>query len=183
MNAHPPPPELAGRLLLADPSLRGGPFHKSVILLGDDAEDEGAFGLVLNQPSGRKVGDVLREPEFTSLSDLPVHLGGPVARDQLTFAAFWQKDSRFGFALRISAEEAVAYLNQPDTLVRAYAGYAGWSKNQLEDELEISSWTVVEPPANLPTLSHDVTLWKTLMSAHSPYHRILADAPDEVLAN
>lgn len=183
MNAHPAPPKLHRRLLLASPTLGGGPFGKSAILLGDHSPEEGAFGLVLNHPSGRSVGDLLTEPEFKPLAKLAVHLGGPVSRDQLTFAAFWERNDKFDFAIRISAEEAVAYQNQPGTLVRAFAGYSGWAKDQLEDELEQQSWTVTKPSSNLLTLSHDITLWKTLMRAHSPYHHILADAPDEILSN
>lgn len=183
MTSRPDPPELEGRLLLADPSLRDGSFHKSVIFLGDHSASEGAFGLVLNQPSGKKVGDLITEPEFHSLADIPVHFGGPVSRDQLTFAAFWKRDHDLGFACRISTREAADFLEQPGTLVRAFAGYSGWSKGQLEEELEQQAWTVAAPAANLVSLSHDITLWKALMRAQSPYHRILAEAPNEILSN
>lgn len=183
MNTHPVPPRLQGRLLLADPTLRNGIFLKSVILIADHSAAEGAFGLILNRPSGQKVGDLISGPEFQHLSALDVHYGGPVSRDQLTFAAFWKRNSRFGFATRISADEAGAYQNQPDTLVRAYAGYSGWSKNQLEDEIEQDTWTVTKPKTALLSRRHDITLWKNTLSEISPYHRILANAPDEILAN
>lgn len=183
MNTHPVPPEIQNKLLLSDPSLRDGTFHKSVILLAEYSPAEGAFGLILNNPSGQTVGDLLADPDFLELWNLPVHVGGPVSRDQLTFAAFWERESQLGFATRISADEAKAYLNQPNTLVKAFAGYSGWSKNQLEDELEQQSWSVTEPTPDLLTRSHDGTLWKNLMRELSPYHRILADVPDEILAN
>jgi putative transcriptional regulator len=183
VNTHPAPPELEGRILLADPSLRDGSFNKSVILLADYSAEEGAFGLILNHPSGQTVGDLLSDSEFDPLSKVAVHVGGPVSRGQLTFGAFWDRDSKFGYAVRISAEEAIAYLNQPGTLVRAFAGYSGWSRNQLEDEVEQNAWTVIEPKPNLLSRDHDVTLWKSTMCELSPYHRILANAPDEILAN
>lgn len=183
MNTHPVPPEFQEKILLADPSLRDGNFNKSVILLAEHSNKEGALGLILNHPSGQNVGDLLSDPDFIELWKLPVHLGGPVARDQLTFAAFWERDSKLGFATRISAEEAKAYLNQPGTLVKAFAGHSGWSKDQLEDELEQEAWIVIAPNVDLLTRAHDVSLWKNLMRELSPYHRILADAPDEILAN
>ena len=183
MNSHPAPPKLEGRLLLADPSLRNENFHKSVILLADHSPEEGAFGLILNHPSGQTVGDLLSDTEFSALSNVQVHIGGPVSRGQLIFSAFWNRDSKLGSAVRISAEEAIAYLGQPGTIVRAFAGYSGWTKNQLEDEVEQQAWTVIEPDSNILTSDHEPALWKILMRGLSPYHRILADAPDEILAN
>ena len=183
MNTHPAPPEIQEKILVADPSLRDGNFNKSVILLAEYTAKEGAFGLILNHPSGQTVGDLLSDEDFIELWKLPVHLGGPISRDQLTFAAFWESDSKLGFATRISSDEAKAYLNQPGTLVKAFAGYSGWTKDQLEDELEQQAWTIIDPQVDLLTRAHDLTLWKNLMREISPYHRILADAPDEILAN
>jgi len=175
MNSHPDLPNLQGQLLLADPSLRDGNFNKSVILLADHNEKEGAFGLILNHPSGQTVGDLLTNSEFARLSKVAVHVGGPVARDQVTFGAFWKKKD--------SSDLAAAYHQQPGTLVRAFAGYAGWSKSQLEDEVQQQAWSLTAPTSSLIEQSHNASLWKNLMSQLSPYHRILADAPDEILAN
>ena len=183
MTTHPTPPDLENKILLAAPSLRDGHFNKSIVLLSEHSPEEGAFGLILNHPSGQKVGDLISESSFLELADLPVYLGGPVARDQLTFAAFWETHSALRFATRISAEEAKAYIAQPGTLVKAFAGYSGWSKNQLEDEIEQQAWSVTTPPADLLTSRHDLSLWKNLLSGLSPYHRILVEAPDEILAN
>lgn len=183
MNTQPALPELRQKLLLADPSLRDGTFNKSVVLLAEHTPAKGAFGLILNQPSGRTVGDLISDPDFLELWQLPVHLGGPVARDQLTFSAFWERDSKFGFATRIAMDEAKSYLDQPNTLVKAFAGYSGWSEGQLEEEISQDAWTITDPKTNLLRLPHDLTLWKTIMREISPYHRILADAPDEILSN
>jgi len=177
------PKQLSGQILLADPSLRNEIFHKTVILLADHSAEEGAFGLILNRPTGQTVGELLTGGLFTNLADIAVHNGGPVGTDQLTFGAFWVRNDKLGFAMRISAEEAEAYSNQPNTLVRAFAGYSGWGKNQLEDELKEEAWTVVSPTQSILSNPHDITLWKQTMSDISPYHRILAGAPDEILAN
>ena len=64
MNAHPVPPELQKKILLADPSLRDGTFNKSVVLLAEHSPEEGAFGLILNHPSGQTVSDLLSDPDF-----------------------------------------------------------------------------------------------------------------------
>ncbi|HAN83680.1 MAG TPA: hypothetical protein DCQ59_10685, partial [Verrucomicrobiales bacterium] len=106
-----------------------------------------------------------------------------VARDQLTFSAFWKRDSKFGFATRIAMDEAKTYLGEPDTLVKAFAGYSGWSEGQLEEEIAQDAWTITEPKTNLLNFPHDLTLWKSIMRGLSPYHRILSGAPDEILSN
>ncbi|RYD36833.1 MAG: YqgE/AlgH family protein, partial [Verrucomicrobiaceae bacterium] len=83
------PIQLRGKLLLADPSLKDGIFDRSVILLAEHKADEGAYGLILNQPTGKTVGDFLNDEVFAPLKQLAVHQGGPVSRDQLTFSSFW----------------------------------------------------------------------------------------------
>ncbi len=183
MNSKSPVPPLDGKLLIADPSLRDGAFNKSVILLAEHSEEDGAFGLVLNHPAGQSVGDLLNGKEFTPLKNVAVHVGGPVSRGHLTFAAFWEREEKFGYAIRISAEEAIAYSNQPGTLVRAFVGYSGWDRDQLEDELNKQAWYHVQPEATLIKEAHDILLWKKLMCQISPYHRVLSGMPDEILAN
>ena len=183
MNTQPPTPELNNKLLLASPALRDGTFNKSVVLLAEHSPQDGAFGLILNHPSGRKVGDLIQDPDFLELWKLPVYLGGPVARDQLTFSVFWERKGEISVTTRVDMLEAKAHVNHPNALVKAFAGYSGWEKDQLEDEVAQEAWTIAEPKPNLMNLPHDITLWKTIMRDLSPYHRILADAPDEILSN
>ena len=68
-------------------------------------------------------------------------------------------------------------------LVRAFVGYTGWSKDQLEDEVESDSWFVVPMPDSILSLNHDRELWKTILAGLSPFHKILAGAPGNILAN
>ena len=83
------PIRLEGQLLIANPTLGEGPFHHSVILLAEHSAEEGAFGLILNHPSGHSVGDFLQQEEFAALASIPVHIGGPVSPSDLSFAALW----------------------------------------------------------------------------------------------
>ncbi len=177
------PQNLEGKLLLADPSLREANFFKSVILLAEHSHDEGAFGLVLNHPSGKHVGEILTDPEFAPLAKVRVFDGGPVGRDHLTFAAFWQKDQKLAFATRMSAEQAVKYSQRPNTMVHAFIGYSGWSQGQLEEELENQAWHPVQAPRTLLSQPHDITLWSEALRRISPFHHILTLAPENLLAN
>lgn len=183
--SHPNAPiQLRGKLLLADPSLRDGTFDKSVILLASHGAEEGAYGLILNHPTGKRVGELLPGPEFEVLKQLPVHEGGPVGSDQLTFSSFWWS-KKFGlrWAIRISAEEAAAQARRPGRIVRAFIGHSGWSPGQLENELRRQSWFTASPPPDLLGREHDRSLWSNLLRSLSPLHRILAEAPENPLLN
>lgn len=178
------PLQLQGKLLLADPSLRDGTFHRSVILLAEHQPDAGAMGLILNHPTGNFVGDFLSGPEFSALSRLPVHKGGPVSCEQLSFSSFWWENPRgLRWALSISLEEAVKQSHHPGRVVRAFVGYSGWSPGQLENELRRNSWITARPQPDLLGHEHDVHLWANLLRHLSPLHRILAEAPDDPLLN
>lgn len=178
------PIQLQGRLLLADPSLRDGIFNRSVILLAEHGAELGAFGLILNQPTGKTVGDFLGGEEFSALQHLSVHHGGPVAADQLTFSSFWwSKKLGLRWAIRLSAKAAATHAHRPGRIVRAFIGYSGWTAGQLEKELRRSSWIVARSHATLLGQAHDTTLWSGLLRGISPLHRILAEAPDDPSLN
>ena len=170
--------------MIADPSLRDGIFNRSVILLTDHAADQGAFGMILNQPTGRVVGDFLSDKAFASLRHLAVHAGGPVSHDQLTFSSFWWTPKQgLRWALRISAKQATAHSHRPGRIVRAFVGYSGWSAGQLENELRQHAWITVAPQPDLLGHAHDRSLWSALLRGLSPLHRILAEAPDNPFLN
>lgn len=178
------PTQLRGKLLLADPSLRFSIFHKSVIVLNQHTQEDGAMGLILNQPTGKIVGDFLTDPIFAPLSKLAVHIGGPVEQNQLTFSSFWwSKKLGLSYAIRISAESAAQHVRRPGRVVRAFIGYSGWSSGQLENELEVASWFPIDPQPALLGQNHDPSLWANLLAPISPYHRLIAEAPDDPLLN
>ena len=184
--SHPPdsPIFLNGQLLLADPSLRDGIFNRSVILLAEHSPDEGAIGLILNHPTGHVVGELIQDSDFNPLRHLPVFDGGPVERDQLTFSALWWNHHQgLRWAMRISADEAIKHSQQPGTLVRAFIGYSGWASGQLETELRRNSWIATRPLPDLLGHDHDKSLWKDLLRPLSPFHRLLAEAPDDPFLN
>lgn len=178
------PIRLQGQLLIASPSLQDGIFNRSVILVAEHSAEEGAFGLILNQPSGHTVGDFLKDEEYTPLARVAVHVGGPVAREHLTFAAiWWSEDKGLRFATRISATDAVKHAQNSGTLVRAFVGYSGWSEGQLEGELRQQSWIATKPSAELLARSHDDSLWKETLSGISPFHKIIAETPGDPFLN
>ena len=138
-----------GRLLIAEPSiLSDSSFNRSVILLSEHNE-EGAIGFIINKPSKYMMKDLIPEIE----SDLIIYTGGPVSNENLYFVhrvpdlipesieitngIFWGGDF-----------EKVQELLQNNDLekndIRFFLGYSGWSKDQLQDELDTTSWIVIE---------------------------------------
>ena len=174
------PIRLEGQLLIADPTLGEGPFHHAVILLTEHSSEEGAFGLILNQPSNHHVSDFLEKEEFEALSTIPVHLGGPVSRENLSFAALWWSESAsLCFETGISASGAIKHAKTPGVIVRAFLGYSGWSKGQLEGEIRHRSWIPAKPTEDLLTRDHDHSLWSETLRNLSVYHTIVAECPED----
>jgi len=152
------PSYLGGQFLIAMPSMQDPRFARAVILLCAHSE-EGAMGIIVNQPTGEiNFSDLLGQLEIPGdekllplddeLAIKPVHVGGPV-------------ESGRGFVLHSSdynASEATLSI-QPGVcltatidILRAIAnnegpehsflalGYAGWAPGQLEDELASNGW-------------------------------------------
>lgn len=155
-----------------------------MIHLVDHQPEHGAYGLILNQPIGKTVGDFLDGDHFSNLKHLEVHSGGPVEQEQLTFSALWWTPKKgFRHAFRISLEEASDHAKRSGHIVRAFVGYSGWHAGQLENEIRKSTWMVTPPLKSVLGATHDRELWATLLRGLSPYHRILAEAPDDPSRN
>ena len=79
---------LAGSLLLAHPALNDPNFRRTVILMSTHDSD-GAMGVVLNRPLGRRLGELNGDFSLGPLASVPVFRGGPVQTEQMMLAA-WQ---------------------------------------------------------------------------------------------
>ena len=143
-------PAEAGSLLVATPALVDPNFAHTVVLLLDHDED-GALGVVLNRPSPVQVGEVL--PGWDAVLSGPgvIFQGGPVATDSaLALAGLAPGDEDpVGFR-RLFDRTGIVDLDAPAEIVgpaltrmRVFAGYAGWSSEQLEAEIDEGSWYVV----------------------------------------
>lgn len=146
---------LTGMLLVATPLLGDGTFHRSVVLLLDH-DEEGALGVVVNRPTPVDLGEVL--PGWAPYASEPgvIFQGGPVALDSALGLGV-ARDGRPGSAPgdRAGWRQVVGRLGLIDldatpedvaadmTGLRIFAGYAGWSAGQLEEELREGAWYVV----------------------------------------
>lgn len=142
-----------GKLLVADRAMRDPNFRQTVVLIVEYDRRTGALGLVINRPSEVELGSVMPGLEGTPgrLAE-QVFVGGPVEPTHFTLlirskSAPELSDRVFADVYRSSSQELLERLvSTPaaDETFRAYAGYAGWAPGQLEAELAIGGWHVVD---------------------------------------
>jgi putative transcriptional regulator len=170
---------LNGKLLIASPSMPDY-FNRTVILVVEHSE-EGAFGLVLNRPSGTTVGEA--SPELAGLigDEHLLHVGGPVQPNAVTAIA---EHSDPGDATKlIVGSVGMVDLDHPPEVrrLRVFAGYAGWSAGQLDGELEQEAWIVEEVHPDDPFAEGD--LWSEVLDRKGGEYALLARMPPDPSVN
>src|SRR5580692_10119257 len=126
---------LAGSLLLAHPVLRDPNFRRTAVLMSTHGP-EGAMGVVLNRPLGKRLGELKGDFALGPLSSTPIFTGGPVQTEQLILAAWQAREDAFQLHFGIDPDKAAEMLKDEATRLRAYLGYSAWSKGQLPKELQ-----------------------------------------------
>ena len=175
---------LAGQLLLAHPVLRDSNFQRTVVLLSSHGA-EGAMGVVLNRPLNRQLGELNADFALSPLAGVPLYYGGPVEPEQLIIVTWHWIPAEQAFQLHfgVEVEKATAMMGLPGVTMRAFLGYSGWSKGQLENELNHDTW-LVSPVEGDWLIKHDgVPLWRSMIGHLNPELKVLADAPDDPTVN
>jgi putative transcriptional regulator len=172
------PLSLKGALLLADATLQDPYFEHSVVLLTAHQREQGATGFVLNKPFGKRIGEMIPKAEFAALKDVEVFIGGPVGGEHLIFAAMhWRVETRrLVMQTHLSAEDAIARQEQGET-IRAFLGYSGWSRGQLEQEIRENAWQTRAPVARVMEPTCDDRLWRELYRSLGPLFELKALGP------
>lgn len=156
---------LAGKFLLASPTLDDPNFTRAVVYIVRHDEIDGALGFVVNRPLPLTLAAACGPSLEAAIGlDDPVFSGGP-CRGSL-FVIFI--DETYGGedagVVRYSAERAVieALLRDGVEPLKFLVSYAGWTSGQLEGEIETGSWEIVEPAAPDEIFSLDRRLWERL---------------------
>lgn len=178
-----------GQLLIAEPSIIGDlSFNRSVILLADHNE-EGSVGFILNKPLDYTINDLLPEIEAA----FKIYNGGPVEQDNLYFihtipelitdsieisnGIFWGGDFELTKSLINDGK-----INKED--IRFFLGYTGWGANQLEDELQASSWIITNNNHKSSILSKSSEqFWKEKIIELGGEYIIWSNAPENPILN
>ena len=137
-------PQLQGRILVAASKSRDPDLGRSVILVIHCGAD-GVAGLVVNRPAAGA------RPR--------TWFGGPIALGvrELFRSATPAKDAE-----RIFADVYLTRKIDDRPGSRVYAGYAGWSVPQWQNEMDNGLWRVIPAEARMVFDPHPETLWRRI---------------------
>ena len=178
---------LRGQLLIATPVIVDPNFRRTVVLVAEHTE-EGAMGLVLNRPSETLVSDAV--PPLQELVDEgePVYVGGPVEPSAVVVLAEFDDPEEAGSIVVgnvgfVVAEGDEAPVSTPSLQrSRVYAGYAGWSAQQLEDELEEEAW-FLEPALPEDAFADPEALRSAVLRRKGGEYSVIAMMPNDPSVN
>ena len=182
------PQFLKGLLLLDSGQLHGSFFQRTVVLVCQH-DPEGALGLVLNRATGSKVGEMIVADLPAALKECPLYLGGPV---QPTALSFLHTDSflpdanvmpnlSLGHSLDALTEIGESFSSVRK--VKMFAGYAGWSPGQLEDEMQREAWLTHPATTEWVFDTDPDQLWRGILRQKGWKYKLLAETPEDLSAN
>jgi putative transcriptional regulator len=152
-----------GKLLVATRKSVDPELAKTVVLLVR-YDEQGAIGLVVNRPSNVPLSEVF--PALKTATG-PVFKGGPIA---IGIRALLRSRSKPGQAVHVFADVSmITNKRLLDELVgtasrdfRVYAGYTGWSAQQLKNEVALGLWHVLPGDAGVVFDPDSEKVWNRL---------------------
>ena len=158
---------LTNHFIIAMPSLNDPNFEQSVSYICEH-NNEGAMGIVINRPIELTFAELCEQLDIeitdTDTNNYPIYEGGPVEIDRgfilHTPLGDWESTLEvtkdIGLTMSKDIIEAIAngYSsdNNPPKHFIITLGYAGWSEDQIEDEISANAWLNV--PATDEILFH-----------------------------
>jgi putative transcriptional regulator len=123
------------------------------------------------------------------LKACPLFLGGPVQPSALSYlhSDTFMPDGNvipnlsLGHSLDTLIEIGDSF--SPTRKIRLFAGYAGWSPGQLEEEMKRKAW--LSHPASLDLVfdTEPEELWKRILSQKGWRYKLLAQMPEDPSRN
>jgi putative transcriptional regulator len=175
--------ELTGRLVVASHDLTDGSFHRSVVLVLAHDPNAGAAGIMLNRPGPAELPG--RLAPWTPLLSPPqvMFRGGPVGPDTVIGLGVgddvdvpgWQP-VRPGIVV-VDLTGDIELTRTQVRAIRLFVGYAGWTAEQLEDEISAGTWFVVDAePADVCT-AEPTGLWRAVLARQGGVFTTVPDDP------
>lgn len=161
-----------GVYLVATNNLTGSSFEKTVIFITKYSK-YGAMGLAINKPTELAASDV-----FPSLKPLKtqnkLYLGGPVHPKAMLLLIKSANSHNVPAIIEDVYFSGGQHTLQkimknvgPNDIIRAYAGYSGWSPGQLEAEIKRGDWKVTKADKSSIFEIDTASLWQRLTKSLS----------------
>lgn len=174
----------SGKLLVASPLLQDPNFYRTVVFLFEHSDD-GAVGTVLNRPTDEQAGEHL--PAWRHLIAAPdvVFVGGPVSNEiAIGVAEFGgggnDRAEPMGIGL-VDLSDPPEAATQPER-IRVFSGYSGWGAGQLEVELAVDSWFIVEATPE-DVFGDPEDMWSRVLRRQPGRISLYAQFPDDITLN
>ena len=74
-------------------------------------------------------------------------------------------------------------ISATDKKMRVFAGYAGWSPGQLEEEMKREAWVTHPASVELVFDTEPGKLWQEILRHKGGCYRLLAEGPEDLTWN
>jgi putative transcriptional regulator len=145
---------------------------------------EGSVGFVLNKPVDLSVNDVLSDfPEI----ETEISIGGPVNTNTVHYIhtlgtaipnSVQVLDNLYWGGDFDAVKEMITSGKIKGQEIRFFLGYAGWSPNQLDNELSENAWLVSEMNAEQIMKGPDNNLWKNILKKSGDKYKTWVNFPE-----
>lgn len=160
-----------GKLLVVPRHSPDPNFAETVVLLVHYAED-GTVGLAINRQTTLAVSRALPDLKGSSNYTAPLFAGGPVQMEAVqallqSRAGPHEETHVFGNIYLVSKKvdlEKVLAAKKDSTELRIFLGYCGWSRGQLENEVNQGGWYIFDGSDGIVFDSRPSTLWSRMIA-------------------
>jgi putative transcriptional regulator len=197
-----PPGNLRGQLLVATPRLGDADFARRTVLVLDHG-DPGTFGVVIDDPGGVPVGEVLPRWQHLATPPTEIFTGGPVGRGSVVgLVRLSGSTARApgvspcpepeGWTLIVDDDRPLGTVDlgaepivDPEHVVglRLFSGYAGWGPGQLDAEIDDGAWFVLPARANDPISADPEGLWRRVLRRQGGALALVSGYPHDPATN
>ena len=187
LNDEQPQPS-RGSLLVAKPTVNDFFFKRSLVLIVDPDEGEGAMGVVVNHYTGYNLRDIM--PDIETVEEIPLYLGGPVGSQMMFYLhtlgpdvipeAIDLGDGVF-FGGDFEAVKRYVELGGPvEGRIKFIVGYSGWEKDQLSSEITRHDWAVLNGGGQgLMMDEGDDDQWRKAVARFGDRYRLWLNLPSD----
>ena len=167
----------SGIFLVASATLEDPNFRETVVLVTHPRQGA-PFGVIINRPLPATLSEAFPDHEGLKARKDPVFFGGPVARQAIVFlvraatppahAAHVLQDVHLtGDIAWVDARVKEGALTAG---LRVYAGFSGWGRGQLQNEIGRGDWYVLPADAETIFMRDPVSVWPELVKRAAARH-------------